>query len=370
MKILRQTIVNDRSLPSPTETHSCFPVLTQLRDNTLVLANRLGSTKESADGKVRIRSSRDDGKTWQCRGQDVSGPIRGTAAECRMGGVTECANGDLLLNVGWMDRTDPKLPMFHPETEGLLPVHLEIARSRNGLDRFDALTPIDVSPKIQACITGPALRLKDGGLLQGFETNKTYLDKRPWRHESCVTRSEDHGKTWKPPVVIAADPSGRLFFWDQRIGQLADGRIVAFFWTYDREKKAELPIHIVWSEDNGHSWSVPRSIGIEGQIAWPIPLADGRLAMTWVRRHEPPSIRLAISKDGQAWADEFTAYDHRAENIGPGDGKTATGEYLQTMQLWNFGLPGGVQLPGGNLLIAFYAPAGKSTCIRVAEVTL
>ena len=40
------------------------------------------------------------------------------------------------------------------------------------------------------------------------------------------------------------------------------------------------------------------------------------------------------------------------------------------MQLWNFGLPGGVPLPNGNLLISFYAPDGANTCIRVAEVAI
>ncbi len=303
MKVLRQTKVSDGSKLNPSEHHSCFPVLTRLRNNTLVLVTRLGSNKESADGKLRIRSSSDDGKSWRHCGTDWQGPIQGTAAELRAGGVTDCANGELLFSFGWLDRTDPALPMFNPVTEGLLPIHLFAARSQGRLEKFDSLAPINVSSKIQPAITGPALRLQDGALLQGFETNKMFHDSNPWRHESCVTCSENHGLTWKPPVVIGHDPAGRLFFWDQRIAQLADGRIVALFWTYDREKKQEVSIHAGWSEDGGQTWRQPESTGIEGQVASPIALADGRLAMTWVRRHDPPSIRLAISKDGSSWGD-------------------------------------------------------------------
>lgn len=52
------------------------------------------------------------------------------------------------------------------------------------------------------------------------------------------------------------------------------------------------------------------------------------------------------------------------------DGGESTADYLQTMELWNFGLPGGVRLPNGNLLVVHYAPAPHGTRIEVAEVGL
>src|SRR3989338_1571369 len=124
MKVPRQSIVSDGAPAAPAESNSCFPVLTRLKDNTLVLVTRLGSNKESADGKLRVRHSKDGGKTWQRCGNEWREPVNGTPAEYRAGGVTQCANGDLFFSCGWLDRTDPALPIFNPVTEGLLPIHL------------------------------------------------------------------------------------------------------------------------------------------------------------------------------------------------------------------------------------------------------
>jgi hypothetical protein len=370
MKVLWRGAVDDGEPVGPAEVHSCFPVLTRLGDGTLVLACRLGPKKDSADGKLRVRASRDGGRTWKRATPDFAGPIRGVPAECRLGGLVEAPDGTRLFTYGWVERRDPSLPFFHPKTEGLLPIFLARARAARGSWDFRPEGDIPVAPKIQAAITGHALVLPSGRVLQSFETNKAYDDAGPWFHEACAVASEDGGRTWGPPVVVAADPTGRFYYWDQRHAALPGGRIFACFWTYDRATQKDVAIHAAWSEDGGRTWTPPFSTGREGQVATPIPLADGRVAVTWVRRHAPAGIRVALTRDGRAWTDETEVYALKVKDAGRNEGEESTGDYLQTMELWNFGLPCGLQLPNGNLLLAHYAPSGGGTRIETLEVSL
>jgi hypothetical protein len=317
-----------------------------------------------------LRASCDGGRTWKKVAPDFGGPIRGVPAECRLGGVVEVPDGSRLFTFGWVERRDPALPFFSPKTEGLLPIHLGRARASRGSWNFLMEDDITVAPKLQPAITGSAVLLPGGEVLQTFETNKAYDDAGPWFHEACATISRDAGHAWDPPWVVASDPAGRLYYWDQRHAVLPDGRLFACFWTYDRIAQRDVAIHASWSEDGGRSWSLPFSTGLEGQIATPIPLADGRVAVTWVRRHAPPGIRVALTSDGRTWEDEAEVYALRKADAGRNEGGESTADYLQTMELWSFGLPGGVLLPGGNVLLSHYAPSPGGTRIDVVEVGL
>src|SRR5690606_29908681 len=125
-----------------------------------------------------------------------------------------------------------------------------------------------------------------------YESWKAYDDPEPGRHIASLRLSFDGGATWPDMVTVAADPSGRLFYWDQRIAQHpVTGELVATFWTHDREAGVDIDNHIAWGSIDGRNWSTPYPTGWRGQHCQPIPVGGDRLVAVYVHRHDPPSLR-------------------------------------------------------------------------------
>ena len=136
--------------------------------------------------------------------------------------------------------------------------------------------------------------LPDGGLLCTFETFKTYDDPGVWRYTGGAVRSDDGGRTWRPPVISAAsDPDGDqhdTMWWDPRIARLASGELVQCYYAFRHATRTEGPVHIAWSPDDGGTWTAPTSTGLPGQATYPLPLPDGRLVVFQQRRAETQSM--------------------------------------------------------------------------------
>lgn len=370
--ISRSTVFHD---PDPTSrmVNSAFPSIVALSDGRLLVSHRVGSHKDSDDGTLFISESVDGGQKWTGLGTPFETELNGVHGELRCGGITEIEPGRLIITMLWVDRSTPGAPMFNPETEGLLPVRILLAESFDGGRTWGRSRTLDTSPMIQAANTGPILKLPDGSLLCHFETNKHYDDPGPWHHQAAGIFSTDKGETWHDPTVFAADPKGRLYFWDQRPAVLTDGSMIDLFWTFDREAQSDLEIHVAWSYDSARTWSRPMPTGILGQIAFPIPLEDGRIMMVYVHRHDPPSLRALLSVDNGQWWDtdeELVFHDQGSDMAGAAEGDAEMKSYLQDMELWSFGLPSGVQLPDGDVAVVYYAGRGVATGIHVVRIAV
>jgi hypothetical protein len=271
----------------------------------------------------------------------------------------------------WIDRTTyPGQPLFNPATEGCLPMSILLAESADVGATWSPWRAVPLPAEIgPASLTSPILRLADGTLAMSIETNKHYHDAAPWRQRVVLFHSSDGGQTWGAPTTAGEDPSGRIFNWDQRLGRASDGRIGAFVWTYDSQAHAYLDVHRRLSADGGHTWTQAEPLGFADQAGRPAVLADGRVILPWVDRFGSRTIRARMAPAIDAPFEPASEVELYALGEPPaGQGQDDTGALLAEMSLWTFGLPYAEALPGGDVLVAFYAGSTASLDIHWARL--
>jgi hypothetical protein len=208
-----------------------------------------------------------------------------------------------------------------------------------------------------------------------YEAWKDYHDPRPGEHHASLRLSSDGGKTWTGPAIVAHDAQARIFYWDQRISvNPEDGRLIAMFWTHDRQDQQDVPIHVSWGSPDGKVWTEPISTGVAGQICTPLFLPGGRVFAAYVHRHNPPSLRAILSNDyGRSWTayEELVFYEKTlgGQESGMG-GKRDFADYWADMSVWTFGHPAAVNLPDGDVLVAYYSGDETAMSMHWARIAL
>jgi len=366
------TVFDTRNAPANEQSASALSALAA-SDGTLYVTFRLGTERESGDGHIAVMASRDLGATWEIRHLGLrERSLEGVSGETRSWQLAELAPGELTASVLWTDRSDPSRPWVNQTTQGLLPMRNYHASSLDGGLTWSDPRLIDLSPHPSASTTGPLLQLPGGVLAQPFEHWKAYDDPSIGRARALLRFSEDGGATWPTEAVVAADPSNRLYFWDQRLAvHPVTGQLVAMFWTFDHHANRDVAVHIAWGSPDGQTWSYPQPTTLDGQHCQPVALGGDVLAAGYSHRRNPPGIRLALSNDfGRTWApeDEVEVY-----GSGAGEEPNATGaesgkDYWNAMGAWQFGHPRGIALPNGEVFVVFYAGEGATRSARWARV--
>jgi hypothetical protein len=188
----RAIVFEDRDPQSPGR-HVSFPHMQRLSDGRLMVACRVGSGKDSANGRVHLLESRDEGQMWRSLGFPFPSQLGRNHCEQRCGLISEPEPGHLCCTLAYCERNDPSLPMCNPKTGGLLPFHVILSQSTDGGRNWSALREVDVSPFIQPSLCSPVTKVADGSWLIGFETNKSWDDSSKWFAQSCMIRSTDGG---------------------------------------------------------------------------------------------------------------------------------------------------------------------------------
>jgi hypothetical protein len=256
-----------------------------------------------------------------------------------------------------VDYSDPSLPYFNEETEGLLGTRIFFAESRDDGVTWSAPELMDTSPlNMPTPITGPVLLLSNGDLACQFELNKDYYDTSEWRHSSVLMFSRDGGSSWPEHTIVSRDPDNRIFYWDQRPAVLADGRILDLFWTYDNQAALYRNIHARESLDNGRTWSEMWDTGIPGQPAPPVSLSVGSLVMVYMDRTNTPAVKARISEDnGRTWAGGTETAIYLAGTPSQTWKKGSMQDAWAEMAEFSLGLPAAARLQNGDILVAYYA---------------
>ncbi len=359
-----------------TDRQSCaFADICVLPSGRWLASCRAAPTKAGTKGQhVLLSWSDNNGKTWS-KSSSPFAPQRVGSKQglFRSAYLTSLGGKNVLAALCWVDHSNPELPFFNPETEGILDTRVFFSESPDDGQTWFEPKLMDTSPfNIPVALTGPVLALQNGELACQFELNKHYYDTSAWHHAAVFMFSKDRGKTWPEHVLAAKDPGNKIFYWDQRPGILEDGRILNLFWTYDYIESRYLSIHGRESMDNGRTWSEIWDTGVSVQPARPISLPDGRVVMVYVDRSGSPEIKMRVSPDyGRSFSGqtEYTVYQLRT--VSQSKKQKSVQDTWAEMEKFSLGLPVTASLPSGDILVLFYAgPETDFTDVRWARIRI
>ena len=356
MKVLDQGIIFS-GIKGGSRAKCCFPSLVQLSNGEIIAGFQAASEKNSIDSHVLLTRSSDGGKTWGEPYSPFLNEINGEKATVHFAYLAEVQPGRLIADLLWCDHfDDPSLEFFNPDTGGLLPTGICFSESLdNGLtwttpEKLDAgelnETPIP--------IMGPVCKVNSDTLICPFETSKNYEDAGQWPHKAAYFISHDGGKTWPEYRVVAHDPQSKILYWDHRIADLGNGRLVDMFWAYDNTLNKELNAYMSKTIDGGQTWTQPEDTGLVGQ-PWPIPIDEQSFVVVKVDRNKSQTIEVVLTDNfGQSWnaAPPLVIYSNKEQQLSD---SSDLNEHLVGMASWAYGLPSGIKLLDGNVLVTYYA---------------
>jgi hypothetical protein len=135
--------------------------------------------------------------------------------------------------------------------------------------------------------------LPSGGILLA-------LSDVPHYRQVYVIRSNDSGRTWGRPVLVAAQPGSE--FEEPAILRLPSGRLLMLLRDNGTRR-----LHRVVSDDDGQSWTAPVELPIDGYPPHLLALGDDRILCTYGWRQPDFGIRAVLSADGgETWDVERT----------------------------------------------------------------
>jgi len=379
MQLLDEGLIYDAGAAPLQHRRAAFTGLLQATDGALYASACIASEKNGPNGNIVIFRSDDRGSTWSPINAPFPTTQDGIPGSFGSGYLFQPSQADagadaddeLVLSLIWCDRSNPDLPLANPDTGGLLPFRYYVTRSHDRGATWSELQRVDLLPNKGASGTNEIVQLKSGRWMMSYEAWRDW-DETEGIQQAVVRYSDDRGDTWSDPVIMASDPAQETYYWDNRLAvDPKTGRVVTMYWTHRPTSGKDVDIHMQWSDDTGMHWPTPTPTGIAGQIAMPLPLPDGRLLCFYVHRHDPPSMRVVISRDGgRTWRmdDELIVYSSGAgDEAGAAGGRFDT-EYWEDMNRWTFGHPRAVLLPDGSVLLAFYAGDANRLDLRWARV--
>jgi len=354
--------------------HACEPRIVRTSDGAIVLAHRVGTRRESSDGRPHLLRSADGGRTWASLGRPLDGLGR-DGWDLRGCALAEVRPGELLAVVVALAKSLDR-PTYNPDTEGLVPVANHVATSGDGGLTWQRLPDLAGGPVPQTASQG-LLVLPGGDVLCTFETFKEYDEPGAWRYLGGLLRSRDAGRTWGDCVIAATsdavgDPHDTMW-WDPRIARLASGELVQFTYAFRHRTRTEGPVHVSWSRDEGRTWTAPTATGLPGQATVPVALPDGRLVVIQQRRSDEQTIVAHVSRDGGRTFEpdsETVIYRHDAATAPGADGSLSAVDYLLSMDRFTFGHPCGVATGPDEVLAVWYAGGPTRTSIRSARLRI
>ena len=357
-----------------TDRASCaFSSIAVLPGGRWLCGFRAAPLKGEMEGQhAMITWSDDEGKTWREPFSPwIPRDIDGKPGLFRAAMLTALGGSRVLSTLYWVDNSDPSLPFFNEETEGLLDSRLFFSFSEDNGESWSEPRLLDTTPyNVPTPTTGPTLVLANGEWALQFETNKHYYDTTPWQHASVLMFTRDEGRTFPDSAVTASDPDRRYFWWDQRPSVLADGSLLDLFWTYDNVDAVYVNIQARASRDNGRTWSELWDTGVPGQPAMPVSLPDGSIAMVYMDRTGAPTVKLRVSTDGgRNWPDDTESTLFQPPTPTQTVAKGSMQDAWSEMGKFSTGLPSATLLPNGDLLVVFYSGPHKDlTDIRWVRV--
>jgi len=341
--------------------HAYFPSVIAMDNGELLASLVLGEAFESPNCHTQIARSTDNGESWQLEGPIYAGTTdRLTSNACR---ITALPDGEVVAFMIRADRTDhPDEGLTSHETLGFVPTELLLLRSRDYGRTWSepvALNPPLVGPSFEMCC--PITPLTDGRWILPTATWHDWEGNCPNGLQMLAMVSDDRGKSWPAYWTIMRDPDQHIIYWESKVVEMPDGRLLAAAWAYDKDAAKDLPNQYVLSADRGETWSTPRSTGLIGQTMTPFVLDDGRILSVY-RRMDKTGLWAGLAHlEGDEWinGDAVPLWGAQVEGL------TQTSENMaENFNVLRFGAPCMVRLPDGTILVAFWCYEDCVSVIR------
>jgi len=348
--------------PHVRSVHAYFPSVAERPGGELVATYVLGEAFEAVNLRTHVARSADGGQTWQHEGPIDPGRTDRLISD---GGKMSIApDGELVVNLVRHDRTDhPDEGLTNPANMGFVPTEVLITRSCDGGRTWSEpalVKPPLEGPSFELC--SPVTFLGDGRWLLPTSTWMDWEGRLPNGNRMLALVSADRGKTWPQYLDVMRSPDDRLIYWESKIVELSDGRLLAVAWGYDRQANADLPNQYAVSGDGGATWTPPRSTGLLGQTLTPCLLPGDRVLSVYRRMDEPGLWANLSHLEGRHWVNDACQplWGHRSA-----EGQTTLKEKMvETFHGLKFGAPSVIRLASGSVFLAFWCYEQNVSIIR------
>jgi sialidase-1 len=351
MKCLETGLIYRNPKPHIRSVHAYFPSVIRFEDGELVCTLRLGQAFEAHDLRTYVARSKDDGKTWDTEGTIYPGTSdRCTSDSARL---TLAEDDSLVVFMIRQDRKRKDEGLTNPETQGYVEQELIIMKSYDRGRTWTEpkiFTPPLKGPCFELCC--PIIPLSSGKWIIPTSTWQDWDGYCPNGLKMVAFASYDKGNSWPDYSDVMVNFEDEITFWESKIVEMKDGRLLAVAWAYDRKNKRDLPNHYALSEDGGKTFKTPLSTGLCGQTLTPLVLSDGRILNVY-RRMDKQGLWAVVSRiDGEKWVneEELCLWGQGANKL------VETGDNMsKNFNVLKFGAPSLVNMGDGTVFAAFWA---------------
>jgi len=329
----------------------------------LVCGFVVGQARTSADRRLHLLRSDDNGATWSEMPSPFT-PLNDLPEAAHAGIVMgRTSAGTLILAAARLFMVPPESASWDDAMAGIVDADTVIARlSGDGTWTLPLIVDRRRHGAEWAIPCGVPVTTVDGTIVLPMERHtKSHI--ADWRrlYHAFALYSYDDGAAFAQDRPMLNDPEGRIAYYDQELAGFGDGQLLTIAWVHDVIEDRTLTARCAWSDDEGTSWSEPHDTGIEGGPVSPLLLPDGRLLAFYTRRLPPAGIRVCLSEDrGRTWRtrEEFVIWDDEARRVTGEPAQDTSGEpdkapLWGSMWGWTFGSPTPVLGHNDTVLVTF-----------------
>ena len=351
IELLDTGLVYRNPRPHVESRHAYFPSVVQLTGGEIVVTMTIGQAFESKDQHVHVARSGDGGKTWEVAGPVYEPDSDGvpTSEYCRITATPQ----DIAAFLIKYNRSRPDCGLSNEKNMGFVETELTIMRSTDKGRTWNtplAFEPPLIGPSFEMCC--PIRILHDGRWIIPTSTWRSFDGYCPNGMKAVALVSYDQGKTWPEYLDVMDGTRQGIIYWESRVIQLPDHRLLGVAWAYDERNGKDLPNHYSISDPEGRIFGAAGSTGLNGQTLEPILLEDGRVLSIY-RRVDKPGLWANISGiEADRWVNE---YESPIWGYAGGQRVSSDKNMVNNFHALRFGAPSAIRLQDGCIFVAIWA---------------
>ena len=284
LSVLETGLIHRNPAPHLRAEQAYFPSLVALSPDELLSSLVLGSAFECVDCQVYLCRSRNGGQTWSTPVALHEKSPQHTET-CR---IARMRDGQIVLLLSESQRLDPASGPTNPANLGHVPTRMSLLRSSDGGLTWQEQEPVEpplAGPTFELC--SPIVELADGRWLLPTSTWRGWDGDEPNGMKAVAFVSEDQGRTWPRFVDVMNRVNERILFWEQKICEIDDGRLLAAAWVHDENTGTDRPNHFAVARVDGLRFAEPRPTPLQGQTPELLALEANRVLCVYRRTDEP-----------------------------------------------------------------------------------